>query len=85
MAQFERLGEQGTLIVMFNLWLNEEGQMELDFESEANDIRLRASTVGGDDEIWALTNQYGPNLKRKYLSYQRPCTMHASKYLSYPG
>ncbi|KAJ9559637.1 hypothetical protein OSB04_004797, partial [Centaurea solstitialis] len=40
LKQFEDLGPQGTKIILYNLWLNEDGNMELDFESDPEDIRI---------------------------------------------
>jgi len=37
-----RLAKQGTLIMVYNLWLNERGETELDLDADEADIRLRA-------------------------------------------
>ncbi|KAF9603671.1 hypothetical protein IFM89_037330 [Coptis chinensis] len=41
MLQFEDLGAHGTKIVVYNLWLNDDGLLELDFDADEEDIRLR--------------------------------------------
>lgn len=34
MIQFDDIGEHGTKIIVFNLWFNDDGDMELDFNSD---------------------------------------------------
>lgn len=41
MNQFEDIGPHGTKIVIYNLWLNDDGVLELDFDKDKEDIRLR--------------------------------------------
>ncbi|KAL3527161.1 hypothetical protein ACH5RR_011817 [Cinchona calisaya] len=41
MPQFEDIGSHGTKIIIFNLWLNDEGIYELNFDDDDEDIRLR--------------------------------------------
>uniref|UniRef100_F6HUX5 Morc S5 domain-containing protein n=1 Tax=Vitis vinifera TaxID=29760 RepID=F6HUX5_VITVI len=38
LLQFDDIGQHGTKIVIYNLWLNDEGHMELDFDSDVEDI-----------------------------------------------
>ncbi|TVU34108.1 hypothetical protein EJB05_15936 [Eragrostis curvula] len=38
LEQFDDMGEHGTKIIVFNLWLNDDGDMELDFDSDEKDI-----------------------------------------------
>ncbi|KAM0932844.1 putative histidine kinase/HSP90-like ATPase superfamily, morc, S5 domain 2 [Dioscorea sansibarensis] len=40
LKQFEDIGSHGTKIVIFNLWYNDDGGMELDFESDAKDVMI---------------------------------------------
>ncbi|KAK6924431.1 hypothetical protein RJ641_010631 [Dillenia turbinata] len=41
MHQFEDIGSRGTKIIIYNLWLNDEGIFELNFDDDDEDIRLR--------------------------------------------
>ncbi|THF97055.1 hypothetical protein TEA_020479 [Camellia sinensis var. sinensis] len=41
-GQFDDIGNHGTKIVIYNLWLNDNGDMELDFDLDAEDIRVIA-------------------------------------------
>lgn len=34
MLQFDLLGDQGTRIVIYNLWEDDEGKLELDFDTD---------------------------------------------------
>ncbi|KAH9324386.1 hypothetical protein KI387_004564, partial [Taxus chinensis] len=43
LKQFDDIGPHGTKVVVYNLWLNDDGQMELDFESDKEDIQLRGA------------------------------------------
>ncbi|KAK6148355.1 hypothetical protein DH2020_019267 [Rehmannia glutinosa] len=40
LKQCDDIGPHGTKIIVYNLWCNDEGKMELDFESDPEDIRL---------------------------------------------
>ncbi|KAL9245901.1 hypothetical protein vseg_019500 [Gypsophila vaccaria] len=41
MMQFEDIGAHGTKVVVYNLWLNDEGIYELSFDDDDEDIKLR--------------------------------------------
>ncbi|KNA07408.1 hypothetical protein SOVF_172130 [Spinacia oleracea] len=49
MMQFEDIGPHGTKVIVYNLWLNDEGIYELSFDDDYEDINLRdeASRVNG--------------------------------------
>lgn len=34
MLQFDDIGPHGTRIIIYNLWHNDDGKMELDFDSD---------------------------------------------------
>ncbi|KAL4571045.1 hypothetical protein LXL04_017795 [Taraxacum kok-saghyz] len=38
LKQFEDVGSHGTKVIIYNLWLDEDGTMELDIESDPEDI-----------------------------------------------
>ncbi|KAJ0436906.1 putative histidine kinase/HSP90-like ATPase superfamily, morc, S5 domain 2 [Helianthus annuus] len=38
LKQFDDVGSHGTKIIIYNLWLDDDGNMELDFESDPEDI-----------------------------------------------
>ncbi|GJY48086.1 zinc finger, CCHC-type containing protein [Tanacetum coccineum] len=37
MQQFDQLNDQGTRIIIYNIWEDEEGQLELDFDTDLHD------------------------------------------------
>uniref|UniRef100_A0A7C9AK86 Adenosinetriphosphatase n=1 Tax=Opuntia streptacantha TaxID=393608 RepID=A0A7C9AK86_OPUST len=41
MMQFEDIGSHGTKVIVYNLWLNDEGIYELSFDDDDEDIKLR--------------------------------------------
>ncbi|EXC35504.1 hypothetical protein L484_026811 [Morus notabilis] len=41
MLQFDDIGAHGTKVIIYNLWLNDEGIYELSFDDDDEDIRLR--------------------------------------------
>ncbi|XP_071686501.1 protein MICRORCHIDIA 6-like [Rutidosis leptorrhynchoides] len=44
--QFEDVGYHGTKVIVYNLWLDEDRNMELDFESDPEDIRITRDPIG---------------------------------------
>ncbi|KAL6597872.1 hypothetical protein ACP70R_046677 [Stipagrostis hirtigluma subsp. patula] len=40
LKQFDDIGEHGTKIIVYNLWFNDDGDMELDFNSDKKDILI---------------------------------------------
>ncbi|CAO2819056.1 unnamed protein product [Amaranthus hypochondriacus] len=52
MKQFEDIGPHGTKIIIFNLWFADDGTLELDLDSDPEDIRLRKS----DDSMKIRSN-----------------------------
>ncbi|KAL2620199.1 hypothetical protein R1flu_000404 [Riccia fluitans] len=41
LAQFADVGWHGTKVIVYNLWFNDDGILELDFDSDEYDIQLR--------------------------------------------
>ncbi|WRX20107.1 Morc [Theobroma cacao] len=73
-SQFDDVGHHGTKIVIYNLWLNNDGDMELDFDSDPKDIRIHGHPkicLGGDSTKQSfdqhVANRYHYSL-RAYLS-----------------
>ncbi|KAI6682851.1 hypothetical protein NL676_028764 [Syzygium grande] len=38
--QFDDIGSHGTKIIIYNLWFNDDGEMELDFDADPQDIHI---------------------------------------------
>ncbi|XP_050916422.1 protein MICRORCHIDIA 1 [Lathyrus oleraceus] len=79
MLQFEDIGSHGTKILIYNLWLNDEGIYELSFDDDAEDIMLR-------DEA---KHANGPKLNKKvvqlqsHISYRIRCSLRVHVSLLY--
>ncbi|KAI5417027.1 protein MICRORCHIDIA 6 isoform X2 [Lathyrus oleraceus] len=40
LKQFDDIENHGTKVIIFNLWLNDDGKLELDFDTDPEDIRI---------------------------------------------
>ncbi|XP_009110531.3 protein MICRORCHIDIA 5-like [Brassica rapa] len=79
--QFDLLEEQGTQIVIYNLWDDDEGKLELDFDTDGRDIQLRG--VNRDEKKIEMAKAY-PN-SRHFLTYRHSLRRYASiLYLRLP-
>ncbi|XP_010918978.1 protein MICRORCHIDIA 2 [Elaeis guineensis] len=47
LLQFEDLGSNGTKVFIYNLWMNDDGLLELDFDDNDEDILLRDQATSG--------------------------------------
>ncbi|CAN6238110.1 unnamed protein product [Urochloa humidicola] len=72
--EFVSIGEQGTQIVIYNLWEDDEGELELDFDADANDIQIRG--VNRDQKNIQKANQF-PNSKH-FITYRHSLRSYAS-------
>nr|CAB3449758.1 unnamed protein product [Digitaria exilis] len=63
---FGSIGEQGTRIIIYNLWEDDEGELELDFDADSNDIQIRG--VNRDQKNIQKANQF-PNSKH-FFTYR---------------
>ncbi|KAJ6929902.1 hypothetical protein NC652_013690 [Populus alba x Populus x berolinensis] len=64
MQQFEDIGQHGTKIIIYNLWLNDEGIYELSFDDDEEDIRLRDEANHGQTKLHKKTVEL-----RSHISY----------------
>ncbi|VVB14317.1 unnamed protein product [Arabis nemorensis] len=79
--QFDLVGDQGTRIVIYNLWEDDEGKLELDFDTDSHDIQLRG--VNRDEKNIEMAKAY-PN-SRHFLTYRHSLRSYASiLYLRLP-
>ncbi|KAB1200490.1 MORC family CW-type zinc finger protein 3 [Morella rubra] len=70
MLQFEDIGPHGTKIVIYNLWLNDEGIYELSFDDDDEDIRLRDEASFGN-----LTKLH--QIRQSHISYRLRYSLRA--------
>ncbi|CAH9117263.1 unnamed protein product [Cuscuta europaea] len=81
LQQFDFLKDQGTRIVIYNLWEDDEGSPELDFDTDIHDIQIRG--VNRDEKKIVMAKTY-PDSKH-FLTYQHSLRSYASiLYLRLP-
>lgn len=80
--QLTLIGHQGTRIIVYNLWENDQGELELDFDTDPHDIQLRG--VNRDPKSIAFAELL-PNSKH-FLTYRHSLRSYASiLYLRLPS
>ncbi|EPS74601.1 hypothetical protein M569_00153, partial [Genlisea aurea] len=81
LQQFDHVKNQGTRIIIYNLWEDEEGQLELDFDANEHDIQIRG--VNRDDKSIEMAQRF-PN-SRHFLTYRHSLRSYAAiLYLRIP-
>ncbi|XP_057485163.1 protein MICRORCHIDIA 7-like isoform X1 [Actinidia eriantha] len=82
LRQFNSLKDHGTRIIIYNLWEDDQGQLELDFDADQNDIQIRG--VNRDEKKIEMAKNY-PN-SRHFLTYSHSLRSYASiLYLRIPA
>ncbi|CAI9756371.1 unnamed protein product [Fraxinus pennsylvanica] len=78
---FNSLKDQGTRIIIYNLWEDDQGAPELDFDTDQHDIQIRG--VRRDEEKIEMAKSYLNS--RHFLTYQHSLRNYASiLYLRIP-
>ncbi|GJV98122.1 protein microrchidia 7 [Tanacetum coccineum] len=72
LQQFDHLDDQGTRIIIYNIW-EDEGQLELDFDTDIHDIQIRGAR---DPNKIEMAKDY-PN-SRHFLTYRHSFRSYAS-------
>eukprot|EP00250_Pteridium_aquilinum_P005264 c15386_g1_i1 orf=123-2693(+) len=69
LKQFGDISSHGTKIIVYNLWLNDDGELELDFNTDRKDIQLRCGmkTSKSDSLLKKFTNEHISNRLRYSL------------------
>ncbi|XP_076948266.1 protein MICRORCHIDIA 7-like [Bidens hawaiensis] len=81
LKQFDHMKGQGTRIIIYNLWEDDQGQLELDFDADEEDIQIRG--VNRDEKNIQMAQKY-PN-SRHFLTYRHSLRSYASiLYLRIP-
>ncbi|KAL4566700.1 hypothetical protein LXL04_030822 [Taraxacum kok-saghyz] len=81
LKQFDHMKDHGTRIIIYNLWEDDQGQLELDFETDKHDIQIRG--VNRDEKNIQMANKF-PN-SRHFLTYRHSLRSYASiLYLRIP-
>uniref|UniRef100_A0A1D1Z602 MORC family CW-type zinc finger protein 4 n=1 Tax=Anthurium amnicola TaxID=1678845 RepID=A0A1D1Z602_9ARAE len=81
LQQFSSMPDQGTRIVIYNLWEDDRGELELDFDADKYDIQVRG--VNRDEKKIQMAKKF-PN-SRHFLTYRHSLRSYASiLYLRLP-
>ncbi|EHA8588303.1 protein MICRORCHIDIA 7 [Cocos nucifera] len=81
LQQFSSMKDQGTRIIIYNLWEDDQGELELDFDVDKHDIQVRG--VSRDERKIQMAKQF-PN-SRHFLTYRHSLRSYASiLYLRLP-
>ncbi|KAI3737333.1 hypothetical protein L2E82_27331 [Cichorium intybus] len=74
LKQFDNVGSHGTKVIIYNLWLDNDGNVELDFDLDPEDIRIEweGKSNAKDDSLKAKSENHIANCHkyslRAYLS-----------------
>ncbi|KAL6570870.1 hypothetical protein OROGR_000420 [Orobanche gracilis] len=81
LSQFDFMTDQGTRIVIYNLWEDEQGLLELDFDTDPHDIQIRG--VNRDQKKIEMAAIYSSS--RHFLTYRHSLRSYTSiLYLRIP-
>ncbi|KAK2385019.1 Histidine kinase-, DNA gyrase B-, and HSP90 ATPase family protein [Trifolium repens] len=81
LRQFNLLKDQGTRVIIYNLWEDDQGQLELNFDDDPHDIQIRG--VNRDEKNIQMARSY-PN-STHFLTYRHSLRSYASiLYLRFP-
>ncbi|KAL1201210.1 Protein MICRORCHIDIA 7 [Cardamine amara subsp. amara] len=81
LRQFDLMKDRGTRIIIYNLWEDDQGMLELDFDADPHDIQLRG--VNRDEKNIKMAYQF-PN-SRHFLTYKHSLRSYVSiLYLRIP-
>ncbi|KAI3870079.1 hypothetical protein MKX03_017949 [Papaver bracteatum] len=74
LEQFNFIKGQGTRIIIYNLWEDEEGALELDFNSDIHDIQIRGANR--DETKIQMAKDYPKS--KQFLTYTHSLRSYAS-------
>ncbi|KAK8923608.1 hypothetical protein KSP39_PZI019477 [Platanthera zijinensis] len=83
LKQFDDIGHHGTKVIVFNLWQNDDGIMELDFDTDSEDIMI----TGGQKQVVIAKVNSEADLSQKCIAtrYQYSLRVYSSiLYLKTP-
>ncbi|KAK6148044.1 hypothetical protein DH2020_018956 [Rehmannia glutinosa] len=81
LQQFNQMQDQGTRIIIYNLWEDDQGLLELDFDTDPHDIQIRG--VNRDEKSIDMAKKF-PNSKH-FLTYRHSLRSYAAiLYLRIP-
>ncbi|GLU11308.1 hypothetical protein SLE2022_280630 [Rubroshorea leprosula] len=75
LKQFDDIGYHGTKVIIYNLWLTDDGDLELDFNSDPEDVR-----INGDLKLFEAGDYRKIPAFDGHVAYRYQYSLHA--YLS---
>ncbi|GLT39197.1 hypothetical protein SLA2020_134030 [Shorea laevis] len=78
LLQFDDIGPHGTKIIIYNLWLNDEGIYELSFDDDDEDIQLRDESNSGVTKLYKRTVEL-----HSHISYRMRHSLRAYASMLY--
>lgn len=78
LLQFDDIGSHGTKIIIYNLWLNDEGIYELSFDDDDEDIQLRDESNAGGTKLFKKALEL-----RAHISYRIRYSLRAYTSMLY--
>ncbi|KAJ6840004.1 putative protein MICRORCHIDIA 1 [Iris pallida] len=75
--QFEDIGPHGTKVLIYNLWMNDDGLLELDFDDNDEDILLR------DQENTGGFSRFHKEIVQTHISYTLRYSLRAYASILY--
>ncbi|KAL2614434.1 hypothetical protein AAZV13_08G009100 [Glycine max] len=82
LLQFNLVKDHGTRVIIYNLWEDDQGQLELDFDEDPHDIQIRG--VNRDEKNIQMSKEF-PN-SRHFLTYRHSLRSYTSiLYLRLPS
>ncbi|KAJ6800740.1 protein MICRORCHIDIA 6-like [Iris pallida] len=79
LTQFNDIGHHGTKVIVFNLWYNDDGEMELDFEADAKDIlinKTQQKKLKKTNETELTRNNIATRLQYSLRAYSSVLYLH---------
>ncbi|CAN6704179.1 unnamed protein product [Malus baccata var. baccata] len=61
LKQFNDIGAHGTKVIVYNLWFSDDGNLELDFDTDPEDIRISGDTKKVDTKFKTVNEEHIAN------------------------
>ncbi|XP_068329570.1 protein MICRORCHIDIA 6-like [Pyrus communis] len=61
LKQFNDIGAHGTKVIVYNLWFSDDGNLELDFDTDPEDIRISGDTKKVDTKFKIVNEEHIAN------------------------
>ncbi|WCJ36098.1 Histidine kinase- DNA gyrase B- and HSP90-like ATPase family protein [Euphorbia peplus] len=65
LQQFDDIGPHGTKVIIYNLWFSDDGNVELDFETDPEDIRISGDIKKADERKTAWREAHDQHIANR--------------------